>query len=67
VLRAARSILTLLANISTTYQVLNSKPADAATRTDLAKKAADVLKASGTDINGANFKKATVQVEAGGN
>jgi hypothetical protein len=30
-------------NISTTYQVLKSKPADAAFRTDLAKKASDTL------------------------
>jgi len=54
-------------NISTTYQVLKSKPADAAFRTDLAKKAADALKAAGSDVNGASFKKATVQVTAGGN
>jgi NitT/TauT family transport system substrate-binding protein len=54
-------------SISTTYAVLKSKPADAAFRTDLAKKAADALKASGADINGTGFKKATVQVTAGGN
>ena len=54
-------------NISTTYQVLKSKPADGAFRMDLAKKAADALKASGADINGSSFKKATVQVTAGGN
>jgi len=54
-------------NISTTYQVLKNKPADAAFRTDLAKKAADALKAAGADVNGASFKKATVQVTAGGN
>jgi NitT/TauT family transport system substrate-binding protein len=54
-------------NISTTYAVLKSKPADAAFRTDLAKKAADALKATGADINGASYKKATVQVTPGGN
>ena len=54
-------------NISTTYQVLKSKPADAAFRTDLAKKAADALKSAGADINGSGFKKATVQVTPGGN
>src|SRR5439155_511739 len=52
---------------STTYQVLKSKPADAAFRTDLAKKAADALKSAGADINGSGFKKATVQVTPGGN
>src|SRR5438552_1397776 len=54
-------------NISTTYQVLKNKPADAAFRTDLAKKAADALKAAGADVNGASFKQATGQVTAGGN
>src|SRR3989442_2496559 len=54
-------------NISTTYQVLKSKPADAAFRTDLAKKAADALKSASADINGSSFKKATVQVTPGGN
>jgi len=54
-------------NISTTYQVLKNKPTDGAYRTDLAKKAADALKASGADVTGASFKKATVQVTAGGN
>ena len=54
-------------NISTTYQVLKNKPTDGAFRTDLAKKAADALKASGADINGSGYKKATVQVTAGGN
>jgi len=54
-------------NISTTYQVLKNKPADAAFRTDLAKKAADALKGAGSDVNGTSFKKATVQVTAGGN
>ena len=54
-------------NISTTYQVLKSKPTDAAFRTDLAKKAADALKSQGQDVNGTGFKKATVQVTPGGN
>jgi len=46
---------------------LKNKPADAAFRTDLAKKAADALKGAGSDVNGTSFKKATVQVTAGGN
>jgi NitT/TauT family transport system substrate-binding protein len=54
-------------NISTTYQVLKKNPTDGAYRTDLAKKAADALKSSGADITGTGFKKATVQVTAGGN
>jgi len=54
-------------NISTTYQVLKAKPTAGAFRTDLAKKASDALKAAGADVNGASFKKATVQVTAGGN
>jgi NitT/TauT family transport system substrate-binding protein len=54
-------------NISVTYQVLKSKPADAAFRTDLAKKAADALKGQGSDINGSSFKKAVVEVTPGGN
>jgi NitT/TauT family transport system substrate-binding protein len=54
-------------NISVTYQVLKSKPTDGASRTDLAKKAADNLKAQGTDITGSSFKKAVVQVTPGGN
>ena len=39
-------------NISTTYAVLKSKPADSAFRTDLAKKARTRLKATGEDIKG---------------
>jgi len=54
-------------NISVTYQVLKAKPTDGAFRTDLAKKAADALKAQGTDINGSSFKKAVVEVTPGGN
>ena len=54
-------------NISTTYQVLKSKPTDGAFRTDLAKKAVDALKAQGADVTGSSFKKAVVQVTAGGN
>ena len=54
-------------SISTTYQILKGNPAGTPYRTDLAKKAADALKSSGTDINGASYKKATVQVTAGGN
>jgi NitT/TauT family transport system substrate-binding protein len=54
-------------NISVTYQVLKAKPADAAFRTDLAKKAADALKAQSADINGSSFKKAVVEVTPGGN
>src|SRR5712692_9807562 len=51
-------------NISTTYQILKGNPAGTPYRTDLAKKAADALKAAGADINGANYKKATVQVRS---
>ena len=54
-------------NISTTYAVLKSKPTDGAFRTDLAKKASDALKSANVDITGTSFKKATVQVTAGGN
>src|SRR5438477_12429806 len=54
-------------NISTKYQVLKNKPTAGAFRHGLAKKARDSLKASGADINGASFKKATVQVTPGGN
>jgi NitT/TauT family transport system substrate-binding protein len=54
-------------NISTTYQILKGNPAGTPYRTDLAKKATDALKSAGTDINGASYKKATVQVTAGGN
>jgi NitT/TauT family transport system substrate-binding protein len=54
-------------SISTTYQILKGNPAGTPYRTDLAKKASDALKSSGSDINGASFKKATVQVTAGGN
>jgi len=54
-------------NISTTYQILKSAPSGTPFRTDLAKKAADALKGQGVDINGGNFKKATVEVTAGGN
>ena len=53
--------------ISTTYDVLKSKPSDGAFRNDLAKKAADALKSSNTDIVGASYKKAKVAVTAGGN
>jgi NitT/TauT family transport system substrate-binding protein len=53
--------------ISTTYDVLKSKPSDAAFRNDLAKKAADALKSSGADVMGASYKKAKVAVTAGGN
>lgn len=53
--------------ISTTYQVLKAKPSDGAFRTDIAKKAADALKASGTDVVGASYKKAKVEVTPGGN
>jgi len=55
------------ASISTTYEVLKSKPSDAAYRNDLAKKAADALKSSGADVVGASYKKAKVAVTAGGN
>jgi NitT/TauT family transport system substrate-binding protein len=54
-------------NISVNYQVLKSKPTDGAFRTDLAKKAADALKAQGADITGSSFKKAVVAVTPGGN
>ena len=53
--------------ISTTYDVLKSKPSDAAFRNDLAKKASDALKSSGTDVVEASYKKAKVAVTAGGN
>jgi NitT/TauT family transport system substrate-binding protein len=52
--------------ISTTYEVLKSKPNDAAFRNDLAKKAADALKSSGADVIGASYKKAKVAVSPGG-
>ena len=54
-------------SISTTYQILKKNPDAAATRTDLAKKAADALKAAGTDVVGSGYKKQTVQVTPGGN
>jgi NitT/TauT family transport system substrate-binding protein len=54
-------------SISTTYQILKGNPAGTPYRTDLAKKASDALKSSGTDINGASYKKAVVEVTAGGN
>jgi len=53
--------------ISTTYDVLKSKPSDGAFRNDLAKKAADALKSGGTDVVGSSYKKAKVAVTAGGN
>src|SRR5229473_4431154 len=53
--------------ISTTYDVLKSKPNDSAYRNDLAKKAADALKSSNMDVVGASYKKAKVAVTAGGN
>jgi len=55
------------AQISTTYQILKSAPSSSAFRSDLAKKAADALKAQNVDINGSGFKKAVVEVTAGGN
>ncbi|TMG41942.1 MAG: ABC transporter substrate-binding protein [Chloroflexi bacterium] len=54
-------------SISTTYQILKGAPSGTPYRTDLAKKAADALKGQGVDINGASFKKAVVEVTAGGN
>ena len=54
-------------NISTTYQILKGPPSGTPFRTDLAKKAADALKAQNVDITGAGFKKATVEVTPGGN
>jgi NitT/TauT family transport system substrate-binding protein len=53
--------------ISTTYEVLKSKPNEGAFRNDLAKKAADALKSSGADVIGASYKKAKVAVTPGGN
>jgi NitT/TauT family transport system substrate-binding protein len=55
------------AQISTTYQILKSAPSSSAFRSDLAKKAADALKGQNVDINGSGFKKAVVEVTAGGN
>jgi NitT/TauT family transport system substrate-binding protein len=54
-------------SISTTYDVLKSKPSEGAYRNDLAKKAADALKSGNTDVVGASYKKANVTVTAGGN
>jgi NitT/TauT family transport system substrate-binding protein len=54
-------------NISTTYDIFKKKPDEGAARTDLAKKAADALKAAGADVAGSGFKKQTVTVTAGGN
>ncbi len=54
-------------NISTTYKILSKKPDEAAVRADLAKKAADALKAQGVDVVGSGYKKQTVQVTPGGN
>jgi NitT/TauT family transport system substrate-binding protein len=52
--------------IATTYKVLKAAPSADATRTDLAQKALDAL-GSSVDTKGANFKKATVTLNAGGN
>jgi NitT/TauT family transport system substrate-binding protein len=52
--------------IATTYKVLKGAPSADATRTDLAQKALDAL-GSGTDTKGANFAKATITLNAGGN
>ncbi|HEX7473230.1 MAG TPA: hypothetical protein VF323_09105, partial [Candidatus Limnocylindrales bacterium] len=53
-------------SIATTYKVLKAAPSADAERTDLAKAALAALP-SGTDANGAGFKKATVTLNAGGN
>ena len=52
--------------IATTYKVLKAAPSADAIRTDLAKAALAALP-SGTDTNGANFKKQTVTLNEGGN
>jgi len=52
--------------IATTNKVLKAAPSPDAVRTDLAKAALAALP-SGTDANGAGFKKATVTLNAGGN
>jgi NitT/TauT family transport system substrate-binding protein len=53
-------------SIATTYKVLKAAPSADATRTDLAQKALDAL-GSSVDTKGANFTKATVTLNEGGN
>ena len=54
------------AKIAYTYKVIKKPASSAAYRTDLAKKAIAALKASGADVYGKNFKKATVKLNLGG-
>jgi NitT/TauT family transport system substrate-binding protein len=53
-------------SIATKYGILKANPSDGAYRTDLAKKALDLLGTS-VDTKGANFAKSTVQLKEGGN
>jgi NitT/TauT family transport system substrate-binding protein len=53
-------------SIATKYGILKKEPDDAAFRTDLAKKALDAL-GDKSDVRGAGFAKATVELKEGGN
>jgi NitT/TauT family transport system substrate-binding protein len=54
------------ANIAFKFKVIKKKATAAAYRSDLAKKAVAALKKQGVDVYGKNWKKATVQLRAGG-
>jgi NitT/TauT family transport system substrate-binding protein len=54
------------AEISQQFEVIKAAPKDGVYRTDLAQKALDVLKASGADVTGANYKPQTVEITKGG-
>jgi NitT/TauT family transport system substrate-binding protein len=61
-----KSLYDQTVQIATTYKVLTAAPSADATRTDLAQKALDALGTS-VDTKGANFQKATITLNAGGN
>jgi NitT/TauT family transport system substrate-binding protein len=54
------------ASIATTYGILKAAPSDGASRTDLAKKALDML-GSSVDTKGASWQKQTITLKEGGN
>jgi NitT/TauT family transport system substrate-binding protein len=53
-------------SVATKYGILKNEPSDGAFRTDLAKKALDLL-GDKVDTRGASFKKSVVELKEGGN
>jgi len=54
------------ANIAHTFKVIKTPAANAAYRSDLARKAVAALKKQGVDVTGKSFKPAVVKLKAGG-